>query len=426
MKKSHSSSPGSSEIPAMDSVQELFSRYVVPTYGRFSLALERGAGSFVWDSSGRKYLDMGGGIAVNCLGHAHPEIAEILVEQYRRLSHVSNLYFYEAQGRLAERLVGLIGPGKCFFCNSGAEANEGLFKLARRFGDTEGRFEILTAENSFHGRTLAGIAATGQEKVKAGFGPMTPGFRQVPFNDLAAMERALSPATVAVLIEGIQGEGGIRSASPEYLLGLRRFCDEHRLLLLMDEVQGGHFRTGCYQSWQRILHRVPGAEDFLPDAVAMAKSLGGGLPLGAFWVRDCHADLLSAGSHGTTYGGNPLVCAAALKILEIIERDDLVANIRSVGEFLYAELERLSREYPERLEGPRGFGFMLGLALKEKGSAEAAAPSLEFVQLMHGMGLLLVPAGPRVVRLLPAYNLAREEAESAVRLMETGISNKKS
>jgi acetylornithine aminotransferase/acetylornithine/N-succinyldiaminopimelate aminotransferase len=234
-------------------VQALFQKNVVPSYGRFDIALSHGSGSYVYDVTGKRYLDFGGGIAVTALGHAHPAITEALIEQSRKLVHVSNLYYHEPQGRLAEAIVNLIAPGKVFFCNSGAEANEGLFKLARKFGHDEGRFEILTAVNSFHGRTLAGIAATGQEKVKKGFEPMMPGFRHVPYNDLAAVRAAISPATIAVMIEGIQGEGGLTMASPEFLLGLRKLCDERKMLLLMDGVQDGYFRTGRFQSFQRIL-----------------------------------------------------------------------------------------------------------------------------------------------------------------------------
>src|SRR5215471_9799945 len=247
--------------------QALFQKYVVPSYGRFELVLSHGSGSYVYDVTGKRYLDLGGGIAVSSLGHAHPALTEVLIEQSRKLVHVSNYYYHEPQGRLAQALVSLLGPGKCFFCNSGVEANEGLFKLARKFGHDEGRFEIISTINSFHGRTLAGIAATGQEKVKKGFEPMVPGFRQVPYNDLGAMRAAISPGTVAIMIEGIQGEGGVTPASPEYLLGLRKLCDERKLLLLMDGVQDGHFRTGRFQSFQRILEGVPGAEKFSPDAV---------------------------------------------------------------------------------------------------------------------------------------------------------------
>src|ERR1700757_3757406 len=244
-------------------VQALFQQNVVPSYGRFDLVLSHGSGSYVYDVTGRRYLDFGGGIAVTSLGHAHPAITEALIEQSRKLVHISNLYYHEPQGRLAEAIVNLIAPGKVFFSNSGAEANEGLFKLARRFGHDEGRFEILTAVNSFHGRPLAGIAATGQEKVKKGFEPAVPGFRHVPYNDLAAMRDAISPATAAILIEGIQGEGGVTPATPEYLLGLRQLCNEKKLLLLYDAVQCGHFRTRRVQSFQRTLEGVPGGDKFL-------------------------------------------------------------------------------------------------------------------------------------------------------------------
>ena len=222
-------------------IQALFQQNVVPTYSRFDLALSHGSGSYVYDVAGKRYLDFGGGIAVCCLGHANPEITDALTKQSHKLIHVSNLYYNEPQGRLAQALVKQIGPGKIFFCNSGAEANEGLFKLARRFGHEEGRFEIITTINSFHGRTLAAIAATGQEKVKKGFEPLMQGFRHVPFNDLDAVREALSPATVAILVEGIQGEGGVTPVTAEYLLGLRELCNEKKLLLMMDAVQCGHF-----------------------------------------------------------------------------------------------------------------------------------------------------------------------------------------
>src|SRR6266487_1139088 len=239
-----------------ETIHELFSKNVVPSYGRSDIALSHGAGSHLFDVNGKRYLDLGGGIAVCSLGHAHPAITEALVEQSRKIVHTSNFYYHEPQGRLAQALVNLIGPGKCFFANSGVEANEGLFKLARKFGHDEGRFEILTTANSFHGRTLAGIAATGQEKIKNGFEPVVPGFRQVPYNDLDAMRAAISPATAAIMIEGVQGEGGVTPATPEYLLGLRALCDEKKLLLLMDGVQCGHFRTGRFQSFQRILENA--------------------------------------------------------------------------------------------------------------------------------------------------------------------------
>ena len=404
-----------------EKVRELFKNNVIPSYGRFELVFSHGQGSYLFDVGGRPYLDLGSGIAVCCLGHAHPAITEALVEQSRKLIHVSNLYFTEPQGRLAAELVRRIGPGKCFFANSGAEANEGLFKVARKFGHDEGRFEVLTAVNSFHGRTLAGIAATGQDKVKKGFEPIMPGFRYIPFNDLVAARAAISPATAAIMIEGVQGEGGVTPATPEYLLGLRALCDEKKLLLLMDGVQCGHYRTGRFQSFQRILEGVPGGESFLPDGLSMAKSLGGGFPIGAFWVRAPYADLLGPGTHGSTYGGTPLACAVALRILEVIEADQLAGNARQLGEWLANELDRLARQYPTVVKRVRGLGFMLGLELAENipafaGSEKTAA--LQFVNRLHLSGVLAVPAGTQIVRLLPPLNLKPQEAGEGITLIE--------
>jgi acetylornithine aminotransferase/acetylornithine/N-succinyldiaminopimelate aminotransferase len=411
-----------------ESIRELFAKNVVPSYGRFELVLSHGTGSYVFDVAGKRYLDLGSGIAVCCLGHAHPAITEALVEQSKKLIHVSNLYFTEPQGRLAAELVKRIGPGKVFFCNSGAEANEGLFKLARKFGHDEGRFEILTATNSFHGRTLAGIAATGQDKVKKGFEPAVPGFRHIPFNDLEAAKNAISPATAAILIEGVQGEGGVTPATPEYLLGLRQLCDEKKMLLLMDGVQCGHYRTGRFQSFQRILEgenpqsaiRNP-QSDFLPDGLSMAKSLGGGFPIGAFWVRSPYADLLSAGTHGTTYGGTPLACAVALKILEVIEQEKLDEQARNLGAWLKSEIERLAKTYPTMVKSARGMGFILGLELAENIPAFAASdktPALQFVNRLHAAGVLTIPAGNQIVRLLPPLNLKPQEAGEGISKIE--------
>ncbi|MGD0744199.1 MAG: acetylornithine transaminase [Verrucomicrobiota bacterium] len=415
-----------------ESVRELFSKNVVPSYGRFELAFSHGAGSCLFDVAGKRYLDLGAGIAVCCLGHAHPAITEALMAQSRKLIHVSNLYFTEPQGRLAAELVKRLGPGKCFFANSGAEANEGLFKLARKFGHDEGRFEILTATNSFHGRTLAGIAATGQDKVKKGFEPMTPGFRHIPFNDLAAARNALSPATAAILIEGVQGEGGITPATPEYLLGLRALCDEQKILLFMDGVQCGHYRTGRFQSFQRILEAAtPNSElrtsnselGFLPDGLSMAKSLGGGFPIGAFWVRAPFADLLGPGTHATTFGGTPLACAVALKILEVIESERLDENARKLGEWFKRELERLATNYPQVVRRARGLGFMLGLELVEKEripkfAASDKTAAIQFVNRLHQLGVLTIPAGTQIVRLLPPLNLKPQEAGEGIARIE--------
>jgi predicted acetylornithine/succinylornithine family transaminase len=374
--------------------------------------LERGEGSYVWDVSGRRYLDFGGGIAVCVLGHANPEITDALAEQSRKLVHVSNLYYTEPQARLAKRIVDLIAPGRVFFCNSGAEANEGLFKLARKFGHDQGRCEIITASESFHGRTLAGIAATGQEKVKKGFEPMVAGFRHVPFNNLEAMRAAITESTAAILIEAIQGESGITIATREYLLGLRKLCDQRDLLLLLDEVQAGHFRTGRFHSWQTI---VDAASTFLPDAISMAKGLGGGFPIGAFWVREKFAALLSAGTHASTFGGTPLACAVALRILDVIERGDLGANARSIGKFLLDRLQDLQRKYPNILRDVRGSGLMIGIEFDPKIAA------IETVKRLHEKNLLTIPAATSVIRLLPPLNLRRSEANEGLRAIESVV-----
>jgi len=412
----------------MAAIQALFHKHVVPSYARFELALTHGSGSYLYDVAGRRYLDLGAGIAVCCLGHAHPEITKALVEQSGKLVHVSNLYYTEPQGRLAEALVNLLAPGKVFFCNSGAEANEGLFKLARKFGHGEGRYEIITALNSFHGRTLAGIAATGQEKWRKGFEPAVPGFRHVPYNDLDAVRAAISPATVAVLIEGIQGEGGITAARPEYLLGLRQLCDEKKLLLFLDGVQDGYFRTGRFQSFQRILENAErgtrDAECFLPDGVSMAKSLGGGFPIGAFWVRAPYADLLGPGTHASTFGGTPLACAVALRVLEVIRREDLADNARAVGEHLRTKLLAWSQKYPSVIKAVRGLGLMLGIELAPDIPAfanQGGAPSIQFVSRLHEAGLLTIPSGSAVIRLLPALNLRRSEAEEGIKIIDSVV-----
>ena len=409
-------------------IRELFQENVVPSYSRFDIALKCGQGSYVWDANGKRYLDLGGGIAVCSLGHAHPEMAKALSAQSQTLIHVSNLYYNELQGQLAKRIVDLIAPGRVFFCNSGAEANEGLFKFARKFGHDSGRYEIITTTDSFHGRTLAGIAATGQEKVKKGFEPAVEGFKQVPFNDLEAMRCAITKSTAAILIEPVQGESGITIATPEYLTGLRKLCDEQNLLLLFDEVQAGHFRTGKFQSWQRILEVGAGHPNrsepdgrsraievnrpYLPDAVSMAKSLGGGFPIAAFWVLEKFADVLSAGSHASTFGGTPLACAVALRIFSTIEREKLADNARALGEFLQRELQALQQKFPKIVKVVRGLGLMIGIEFQPQFNA------VEMVKELHKRSLLTVPAGNSVIRLLPALNLSRDEAEEGLRAIK--------
>ncbi len=393
-----------------EAVRNLYAGYVVPTYKQ-TLVLSHGHGMYVWDADGKRYLDMGGGIAVNSLGHAHPRIAETLAKQASKLVHTSNLYYNEQQGVLASRLVGLVGPGKMFFCNSGAEANETQYKLARKAGHAKGRYEIITALNSFHGRTLGGIAATGQEKVKIGFEPTMPGFKYVPYNDLSAVKAAITSKTAAVLIEGIQGEGGVTPATPEYLLGLRKLTSERGLLLLIDAVQCGYFRTGRFQSFQRILGDAGIKEPWLPDGIAMAKSLGGGFPIGAVWITAAHADVLQPGTHATTFGGTPLACSVANAVLDEVQEKKLDQNIWKQGEFLKAELGHMIGSHG--IKAVRGMGGIVGLVLD--GDPIQAAGKLT------AAGLLLVPAGGNVLRFLPPLNVEQAHLEEALEIIKTTL-----
>jgi acetylornithine/N-succinyldiaminopimelate aminotransferase len=404
------SSPAAAETPARTEVQALYDRYVVPLANR-GLTLTHGKGRYVWDDQGRKYLDLGGGVAVNSLGHAHPAIRETLARQADVLIHSSNLYYNEWQGRLAQRIVELTGPGKVFFCNSGAEANEGLIKLARKFGHETGRYEIITAKNSFHGRTMATLSATGQDKIKHGFEPLVPGFVHVPYNDLAAIEAAITPKTVAVQIEGIQGEGGVFVATPEYLLGLRTLTQKHNLLLLWDGVQCGYFRTGRWQSYERILEGVPGAENFAPDAIAMAKSLGAGYPVGAVWIREPYQNVFTPGSHGTTYGGSPLACAVALTVMDVVEREKLAANIRTRGEELKQGL--LPLVGTRGIQEIRGYGGLIGMVTADEPAS--------VVSRLASAGLVLIPAANNTVRFLPPLNVTSEEITEALRIVREAM-----
>ncbi|HEY0790066.1 MAG TPA: acetylornithine transaminase [Chthoniobacterales bacterium] len=416
----------------MDSsdAKQLFADFVVPNYGRYDVVLDRGEGTRVWDDAGKSYLDFGAGIAVSVLGHRHPRILEALSFQGARLIHTSNLYYTRPQGELARRLVELTRlPGKVFFANSGAEVNEALIKAARKFGNecipksgqAEPRYEILTFHRSFHGRTMAGISATAQEKVKVGFGPLLSGFRHLPYNDLGAVKDAISPQTVGILMEVVQGEGGIHVAAPEFLHGLRALCDEHDLLLMFDEIQCGLGRVGTWRAWEDLDPTV------MPDAVSWAKGIGGGFPLGAAWfgqksvqrreggaIKFC--DLLQPGTHGTTFGGTPLACAVSLAVLRAIEEEGLLAHVRRLGAEAVQKLQAV-----KGVKEVRGFGLMLGMELDERlaaatqGSGPTAA--LAVVTRLLQNGLMAVPAGPTVIRFLPPLNVRPEEVDEAVAIL---------
>lgn len=413
----------------------LIQRYVMPNYGRYDFWPERGKGAYIWDEDGRKYLDFAGGVAVCPLGHCHPEVVQAISDQAAKLIHVSNWYFIRQQGELARMLVeDVMGiPGKCFFCNSGAEANEGLIKLTRRYGvhkpkaDGSPRYEIITFTGSFHGRTFATMTATAQEKIHGGFGPLVPGFKYVPFNDVEALRAAVNENTVGILLEPVQGESGVNPVTPEFLRAAAALRDEHDLLLLLDEVQCGLGRTGELGGWRSI---VPG-DEILPDAVSWAKSIGSGYPLGSFWARDraisdeAHApklcDLLGIGSHGTTYGGSPLACATAIATLNVILRDNLTAHSKAMGALIVKEAEAM--ELPV-LKAVRGFGFMIGFELdvalieaRFDFQASGKLPSLWVAKLLMDAGLLVVPAGPKVFRWLAPMNTTEEEAREGLRIM---------
>ena len=414
---------------------EMTSRYLMGNYGRFPVAFSRGEGAWLWDETGKRYLDFGMGIAVCSLGHCHPVIRRALSEQGGKLIHCSNLYRVREQAELARFVVEKVmrRPGRVFFCNSGAEANDALIKLARKFGhDTAGandgvaRHEIVTCVNSFHGRTLGGIAATGQEKVKTGFDPALPGFTHVPFNDCGALRAAVGPRTAAILFEAVQGEGGIHVASPEFFRTADELRREHNLLVMMDEVQCGLGRTGDWCGWETALRG--GGVDFAPDAVSWAKGFGGGFPIGAIWAgerplsvepdapRLC--EVLGPGTHGSTFGGTPLASAVGLAVLEEIARDELWRNA-----------ERLGRDIREAVRGwrhplvaeLRGLGLMIGFVLDESRIEENAdfrasgrTPAAHVVTKLMEAGLIAVPAGQRVVRWLPALNVSDDEVGEAL------------
>jgi len=402
---------------------ELFQQHVLPTYGRFPLSLVRGLGCRVWDEGGRGYLDFCMGIAVCSLGHCHPRLVEAIRHQAGELIHISNLYQNPLQAELAREInehhVKL--PGKLFFSNSGAEANDGLIKAARRFGhqrpaaDGAPRHEVITFLQSFHGRTLGSLAATGQAKVQEGFFPLLPSFRHLPFNDIEALEAGIRPETVAILLEPVQGEGGVNLASREFLRAVARLCKRHDLLLFFDEVQAGFGRCGDAMAWRMI------APEIEPDGISWAKGMGGGVPIGAFWLNDRPMDadqpgissLLGPGSHGSTYGGNPLVCAASLAVLREIRESELAMNAM----FQEVRIRETIRgwDLPVILE-VRGQGLLLGLRLDPDRIAvpENLTPALHVCLLLMEKGLLVPAAGPHTIRLLPPLNVTDAEVDEAL------------
>ena len=378
---------------------------LLPTYNRANVAFVRGEGSYLFAEDGKRYLDFGAGIAVNAFGHAHPKLVGALTEQAGKLWHVSNLYRVPGQESLSRKLVDNSFADTVFFTNSGAEAVELAIKMARRYHYANGhpeRFHIITFEGAFHGRTIAAIAATGNEKYLEGFGPKSPGFDQVPFGDLVALRAAIGPETAALMIEPIQGEGGVRPADPDYLRALRKLCDENGLLLILDEIQTGVGRTGKFfaHEWLGIA----------PDIMTVAKGIGGGYPLGGVLATAEAAKGMTVGTHGTTFGGNPLGMAVGNAAVDLLLSPGFLEHVNRIANYLHQQLGALVAHHPDIFDSVRGQGLMIGLKMK--------VPAGDFIETARAEGLVVLPAGDNVVRLLPPLTLSDDEAREGIALLD--------
>ena len=379
--------------------------YIMQTYKRFPIVLTKGEGVRVWDNDGKCYLDFLAGIAVNALGYNHPVIRETIRKQADGLIHTSNLFYTQNQIALAKLMTEHSGMGRAFYCNSGAEANEGAFKLARKWG--KGRFEILTALQSFHGRTLAAITATGQTKYQDGFAPLMPGFRYVPFNDLDAIRQGIRPETVAIMLEAVQGEGGIQVAAPGYLEGVAALCREHNILLMFDEVQAGMGRTGKLFAYQHF--------NVQPDIVTTAKGLGAGFPIGMMLARREVADVFEPGNHASTFGGGEFVCGVALAFVNLLFNEGLLDHVVKMGDLLLSKLKALQATYPNAIADARGLGLMAGLQFRDAIAAGDVGAKL------REHGLLTATAGGNVVRFVPPLVIQPADIEEAISILDNTI-----
>jgi len=399
--------------------RDRFDRSVMETYGRFPIAIEKGEGCRLWDTDGKEYLDFVAGIATCTLGHAHPALIAAVTEQIKKLHHVSNLYYIPEQGALAEWLVDRSCMDKVFFCNSGAEANEAAIKLVRKYAQTHldkvDNPIILTAKASFHGRTLATITATGQEKYQKGFGPLMPGFAYVPYNDITAVENAITDLdegtlsrVVGIMVEPLQGEGGVRPGNLDYFLKLRKICDENQILLIFDEVQVGVGRSGKFWGYEKL-----GIE---PDILTSAKGLAGGIPIGAMLCKDSCA-AFEPGNHASTFGGNPFACGSALAVLQTIEKEGILQNVQQRGEQLRVRLRAIANKFPHLFIEVRGWGLINGIEI----SPEVELTSIELVKAAMDSGLLLAPAGAKVLRFVPPLVVSKEEVDRATDILEQVI-----
>ncbi len=381
---------------------------VLPTYARADLVFERGEGAYLFTTAGERYLDFTAGIAVNVLGHAHPKLAEALCEQAHKLWHTSNLFRVAGQERLAQRLCAATFAETVFFTNSGAEALECAIKMARKFHSATGapeRHRIITFEGAFHGRTMATIAASGQEKLLSGFGPPMPGFDQVPLGDIDAARAAINPETAGILIEPIQGEGGIRNPGWAFLRALRHLADEHGILLIFDEVQSGVGRTGRFFAYEHA--------GVAPDILASAKGLGGGFPVGACLATEHAAQGMTVGTHGSTFGGNPLAMAVANAVLDVVLEPEFLAHVREIGLRLRQQLAELGDTHPGMIEEVRGEGLLLGV--------KCTLPAGDVVAALRDQHMLTVGAGDNVVRLVPPLNIGEEETREACARLDAAL-----
>lgn len=378
----------------------------LPVFSRYPIVLDHGDGSYVWDVNGRKYLDALGGIAVNVLGHNYVPLVNAIGDQAKRLIHVSNLYYTEPQADAATKLSGLTAGGKVFFGNSGAEANEGAIKAARKYAHTirPNKSQIITALGSFHGRTLATLTATGQEKFHRGFEPLPQGFDYVPFNDITALETQMNENTAAVMLEPIQGEGGVRTPADGYLQQVRELCDKYDALLIFDEIQTGMGRTGSFYAYEMY--------GVTPDIVTLAKGLAGGVPTGAFIVTEKIAAAFHAGDHGSTFGGNPLACAAANVVLDTIANDDFLAGVRDVGAHFKQALTNLQKKYPAHIVEVRGTGLILGMEMKESEDAAAIA------RRMLEQGVIINCTAGNVLRFIPPLIFSKNEVDELIAVLD--------
>ena len=388
-----------------EEIVNLSNSYLMNTYGERVAAFVRGKGTRVWDAEGKEYLDLIAGIAVSTLGHCHPKVVERIVKQAETLIHVSNLYYTLPQIELAKVLVENSFAEKVFFSNSGAEANEVAIKLSRKSDSCDdgkpGRYEIITMEGSFHGRTLATLTATGQEKIKAGFGPLVSGFKCVPFNDLGAVEKAVGDETIAIMVEPVQGEGGDRVAEKEYIIGLREMCDRRDLLLIFDEVQCGLGRTGKLFAYEHY--------GITPDIMTLAKPVGGGLPLGVTLATEKVAQVFQPGSHASTFGGNPVACSAGAATLKVILEENLVERAHVLGDYLVNKLCELRRKHPAIID-VRGKGLMVGI--------ELSSPCKEIVKQCVLKGVLLNCTAETFIRFLPPLIITEEEIDTGIAVLD--------